>query len=534
MSEEYIDYSSNKHKEITRHNSFTLVIGSHYFIIKNPNSRILRLLYLFSLKFIVDDSYPTFGNPNNRFKKKIDPVIFGNKIEDDSEFRFHIGQLSIFKNFISNNGVTEGTYETINIPLYTPADIDISLLPKWELRDYQIKAMNFSLEEEKTYNKSRFISLPTGTGKTVTSMAIAGQLKKRIVICILPAYIDKWHKDVLELTNVKEEEICIIQGSPSLIKLLEETQTNEVSYKVYIISLRTLQVFYKKYEESKVNLNELGYVCNPEEMYNLLDIGLIIIDEAHRHLHSVYKLLIYSNVPKVLALSATFISDSSMIEKMQKVMFPMEIRFNDIKMKKYIKVYSISYRFKDMDGSKIVTTERGSRSYSHNAFEKSLIRDKGTLYGYLRLINSIINKGFNQNYIEGDKLIIFASSVKMCTIITDFLANFYPHYDVRRYVEKDPYENIIEPDIRVTTVLSGGTAIDIPNLRMSIMTSSILSKVSNLQALGRLRELKDRDVKFFYIYSEQIYKQVLFHKNKMLIFEDRVKSIKEFSTSMLV
>jgi superfamily II DNA or RNA helicase len=122
----------------------------------------------------------------------------------------------------------------------------------------------------------------------------------------------------------------------------------------------------------------------------------------------------------------------------------------------------------------------------------------------------------------------------MCTEYTKVLKDRYPDLDVRRYVEDDPYENIIEADIRVTTVQSGGTAIDIPKLRVAIMTVSIDSPVSNLQALGRLRELKDRDVKFYYLYCVQIPKQVQYHRNRKLLFEPKVASVVELHYPTLI
>ena len=94
-------------------------------------------------------------------------------------------------------------------------------------------------------------------------------------------------------------------------------------------------------------------------------------------------------------------------------------------------------------------------------------------------------------------------------------------------MEDDPYENAIEADIRVSTVLSGGTAIDIPNLRTALMTNSIQSPVSNLQALGRLRQLKDRDVTFSYMVNFHIPKQVDYHNRKKELFADRAVSFKE-------
>jgi superfamily II DNA or RNA helicase len=129
--------------------------------------------------------------------------------------------------------------------------------------------------------------------------------------------------------------------------------------------------------------------------------------------------------------------------------------------------------------------------------------------------------------MENDKLVVFCASIDMCTEYTKHLKEEFPDLDVRRYVEDDPYENVIEADIRVTTIQSGGTAIDIPNLRVAIMSVSVDSPVSNLQALGRLRELKDRDVKFYYLYCLQIPKQVGYHRNRKLLYQPKVASINE-------
>jgi ERCC4-related helicase len=111
--------------------------------------------------------------------------------------------------------------------------------------------------------------------------------------------------------------------------------------------------------------------------------------------------------------------------------------------------------------------------------------------------------------------------------MTKYLKKKYPQLDVRRYCEDDPYEDVIEPDIRVTTILSAGTALDIPQLITVIMTNSVNSPVANLQTLGRLRELKDREVCFYYLFCEEIKKHVEYHHARKDLFYDRVENIKE-------
>jgi superfamily II DNA or RNA helicase len=355
------------------------------------------------------------------------------------------------------------------------------------------------------------------THNTVTSLISASDLNTRIVIILLSGYMDKWVDDLLGIFPIDKKDIMYIKGSKSLKGLINLATDNKLQSNFIIISLDTIQNYFKTDEET-FDITEEGYECRPEYFFPLLKAGVMIIDETHQHIHAVYKLMCYTHIPKIIALSATLISDDPSIKLMHTVMFPKEIRFDHIKLNKYIKVYAISYEIQKKNLFKVKTTEYGSNTYSHLAVEKSIIKHR-------ELLNSYVD------YVKNDKLIIFASSIAMCTEITNFLKKKLPKYDVRRYVEKDPYENVIDADIRVTTILSAGTALDIPNLRATIMTNSISSSVSNVQTLGRLRDLKTRDTKFYYLYSSSIKKHIQYHQEKMLLFRERVLSIKEFKTT---
>lgn len=361
------------------------------------------------------------------------------------------------------------------------------------------------------------------THNTVTALITTSKLHHRTMIMVLSGYVDKWIADVEKTIDIDPGDIIVIQGSQSLKNLTY----SEPSAKFIIVSLNTIKNYFKAYEEHPTDMEALGYAYPPEELCERLDIGNIIIDEVHQHLHAVYKLLTYTHVPKVIALSATLISDDPIIKIVQQRMFPKEIRFDKIKFDQYIHCYSMSYFFNDMNKEKIRTTEFGSKNYSHNAFEKSLMRRHNVLMNYYKMIDNMIRLGYLEQYQRGDKLAIYVSSIAMAESLTNWLKQKYPDLDIRRYVEQDPYENVIDADIRVTTVLSAGTAIDIPNLTTVIMTINMKSSVFNLQTLGRLRKIEGRDVKFYYIFNQQIPKHHEYHKHRMEIFSDRVESIKE-------
>lgn len=515
--------------QVEKDHLLEIVIYSHFFKILNPSPRIIQLILKFCGKYAISSMEKDKHTNRNVQKYK----VFAARTKDNSEFRFHIGQLEDFIQTLEYNYVMSDVYSVKYEPLYTPLPIDVAMNPGWELRDYQQEIHDFLIAEDANDNKSRLVSLQTGKGKTLVSLAAIGTIKSRTIIGILPSFMDKWGGDVTDVLNVKSKEVMIIRGSAQLKGLIALATNGKLHAKFVIVSLRTIQNFFKAYELDKdASLDEYG--CLPEDLCKLLQVGNMIIDETHMQLHAVFKMLLYTHIPKVIALSATLITEDPVIRKIHHVMFPKEIRFDKMPLDKYIRVFSMAYQFKDLPNAKIRTNEFGSNTYSHIAFEKSVMKNQEILRNYMKLIDYVINIGYIDGYILGDKLIIYAASIAMCNEIMKYLKNRYSKYDIRRYVEEDPYENVIDADIRVTTILSAGTAIDIPGLRTTIMTNSIQSPVANIQTLGRLRKLPDRDVKFYYLFCDQLRKQVDYHNKKIELFSDRALSHKEFRYPMSI
>jgi superfamily II DNA or RNA helicase len=234
-----------------------------------------------------------------------------------------------------------------------------------------------------------------------------------------------------------------------------------------------------------------------------------------------------------IGLSATFLSKDSFVLHIQKTMFPKEFRYDKVKMPKYIKLYSIAYSFDNMREAKIKTTSWGSNTYSHVEYEKSILKRKRSCENYLEVVASISNMLCEDQLEEGDKYLIFASMKEMCIAIKEKLTPIYKDLKVSTYLSGDPRSNI-DSDIIISTLGSAGTALDIPNLRRVLMTTSVDSPVANKQALGRLRDLssKGKDVKFAYIYCEQLSKQKQYHHAKQKLFAESVVYHKDLYYSL--
>lgn len=498
---------------------FHLTFYSHFFKLTQIQARALPIIN----RFCMQNAIKQWVKENRRNVLKVTKV-FAVRTRDKKEYRFHIGQLEDFYKALQMDHITSDMYTSDRKPMYVPTNVYPVVQSGWVLKDYQEEAHTFIIDESGDDNHSRLVAMATGTGKTFTALFCTQTLKTRTLIVVLSGYVDKWVQDIEKTIVVEKGDIVVVQGGKSM----KDLTYSENTAKYIVISLNTIKNYFKAYEEHPGRIEDDGYAYPPEELCERLDIGSIIIDEVHQHLHAVYKLLTYTHVPKIIALSATLMSDDMLIKHIQHQMFPKEIRFDKVKMDQYIRCYATSYFFNDINKEKIRTTEFGSNTYSHNAFEKSVLRRHHVVENYMKLINNLLHTGYIEHYKHGDKAAIYVSSIAMADYTTQWFKRKYPDLDIRRYVEDDPYENVIDADIRITTVLSAGTAIDIPNLVAVIMTINMKSSVFNLQTLGRLRKIPGRVVKFYWLYCSQLGKHKEFHDHRKEIFQDRVESIKEF------
>jgi superfamily II DNA or RNA helicase len=463
-------------------------------------------------------------NERGRWISKLDKV-YATRTKDGLEYRFNINSLPDFLEFMQTNYVTDKMFVTETVPLLAQEHIDIPLQKHWKLREYQEPVFNHALDISET--RTKLIDMQTGKGKGGTSLAVISKLGYRTVVIIKPAYIEKWFIEIQEVLQIKPKEIMTVQGSDQLRGLFDMAHHGLLKSKFILISNRTYANYIKAYETNQHSEEFLSYGCHPDDFYHTLKAGILLIDEVHQDFHLNFKVLLYAQVQLAICMSASLMHHNHFMEKMYEIAFPKDKRYKGLELDRYLKVFPVNYHFKNL--KYVRTTEYGKTTYSHMAFEKSIMHNKLMMNNYVSMIKFWIEYGFIKDYKQGDKVLIFASSIAMCTELTRRFKAMYPRFDVRRYVEDDPYENIINADMTITTILSGGTAIDVPNLRMALLTINVDSIQSNIQSSGRLRKLPDRDVKFFYLYCDQIQKHKDYHHRRSELLKDRVSLIKELA-----
>jgi superfamily II DNA helicase RecQ len=230
-------------------------------------------------------------------------------------------------------------------------------------------------------------------------------------------------------------------------------------------------------------------------------------------------------------LSKTHRDQYQGISDVQDSLFPRQTRFLEKTMAKHTHVMSFGWNIHDIRNSRVVWNNRGKTMFSQTALEKSIRKNRRVLKNYLELIYRILEMTYIKEYVDGDTAIIYAHTIKMCQQIRDYVAERLPHLDVRTAIGGDPYENRHEGTIVVTTEGSLGTGTDKKNLRTVVYTVNRSSPVAVDQTAGRLRDLRNRDTKFAYMFCTQIPKTVQYHKEKAQVLLQRAKSIRHFTVN---
>lgn len=458
--------------------------------------------------------------------------VFVGVTRERSEFNFHINDLDRLINFLGNHGINERQIHKVYHDLYTPTTVSFDYIDSRSPRDYQAPIIEYIKEP----GKFKVVTLDPGRGKTFIALSAIRDLKVRTFFCIKAMYIEKWVGDAEEAFSFKKGELLVIKGTASLQRLMEIAKAGELEAKIILCSNVTFQLFIKKYEMFPERLEEMGFPFTPHEFFEQLGVGLRVVDETHEFPHFNMRLDCYSHVPKVLGLSGTLLSDDAFLNRVYETMFPPEMRYNDNDRDVYMTVDALFYRMPNAD-DRVAFMNHAMKSYSHIKFEQSIMKSKRLTQAYVNMVCDIVLRRFVEIRQDGQKMVIYFATVDFCTIATEELKRRHPTLNVTRYVSDDDYSEMLECDIIVSTLKSLGTAIDVPGLRVGLMTDALGSMQANLQCAGRLRRMKDwPDVspEFLYLVNGDIQRHVDYHEKKRDIFKGRVVAHHETITGYVV
>ena len=465
-------------------------------------------------------TYTWVWNPHTKRNVREIDKVFASSIVHSGSYRFNINTLRSFILVLGQRGIVKDNIDLSFDKDYEIADLEMIMNDEFIARAYQNTYVDILTNNDA--NKYKLVDLEMGKGKSFIAMLALSILNSRAILLLLPKYIDKWIFDVQKLTDTTADEIFVVQGAKGIHQLLNEVADvgiDNLDYKFIILSSTTMQNYIRSYEKVS-HIDEFDYSVPPQDFTRALGVGVVMNDETHQHFASIHKSMLYLDAKLFIGLSATLETNDPYITNMYNIMFPNDSRISNIvKPVPYIDVYAIRYEITTVKHLQF----KRQQGYNHNLFESSLMRNSVLLRDYLDMIIHYLKVGHVERAKPGQKCLIFCASVNFCTMLTNYIAKLYPDKDVRRYVADDPYENVIDAEICVSTVISSGTAIDIPKLVTVIQTISISSIQANKQSYGRLRD-NGGDERFYYLYSRTIPNQVKMHGDRVNILKPLAKN----------
>lgn len=503
----------------------TIVVASHHFVVRNITARATEAIVGSPERVGFAQKYVQYGIvripvPGRRPILKRGPVrTFATATADRREYRFHINVLPAFEQHLSQHHIKGDMIEWLVREIKSGVAVELPIFSHWSDRDYQEPVIEYLCAPPPP--RSKFVDLQTGKGKSFCAMRAIAESGQRAVFLLRPGFIDKWIIDIRKTYDIPIEDVMVVRGGESLMALLEMARTGTMDAKIVLVSNKTFQIWLKLYKELGVATLDMGYACLPEEFFEFVGATWRVIDEVHLDFHLNFLIDLYTHVERSISLSATLLSDDDFVNGMYELAYPLHERYQGPAYDKYVNAQAVMFTLTE---PKLVRwKDPATKAYNHHLFEASILRHPQMRENYFRLITQVVRGTWmTPTYQSGEKAIVFCVSIAMCTALVEYLRRQFPGKDIRRYVEDDPYQDLMDADIRVTTVGSAGTGVDIDNLTSCVLTQALASSQGNIQGFGRLRKLKSGKTPIFaYFVCTDIPKHLDYHERKRKLLELR-------------
>ena len=497
-----------------------LTIYSHHFTISNMTIAAKHAVWDYLGTLV---SYSTRKNRFGQIERKKDKV-YAAANHNRSCVRIHINLYDEFIRFMFKKNFKESYFDRKVIEEPKAATAEFEMNPIFTARDYQIP----QIEYVKAEGNAKILTLQTGKGKTYCALQSIADIGLRTIIVIPAKYLPKMIINVNESFG-DDVDLCYIRNGKELRMACMLAADGEFNHDITIISSTLMYNYFKEY--ATVHPDEFSYDVVPEEFYEKCGIGVRLIDEVHENFHFNFKCDLYTNIYKTLNLSATVESDNPTTQKMIDAMFPVDMRSPALEYDRYCAITALMYAWENTDK---IRYSRGGM-YSHNVYEDWIRSSKKRLKTYLDLIVELTVDYYYTKKVDNQKCLIFAASVEMCKLMKAALSDKFPELKVSTKVQDDEFDVLDDSDIIVSTLLSTGTAVDIADLLVCIMTTALSNQQANLQAVGRLRKLKkypDTTPRFYYLNCTQVPKHHDYHVKKQEIFKHKALTYEQLDLSM--
>ncbi len=379
----------------------------------------------------------------------------------------------------------------------------------------QLEILKFILGEDKyfyTKTKSQIaINSTTGSGKTfITVAGICFTGARAIIITSSTNWLEQWKDRILEYTNLKEKDIYMLIGKPSLDKLM--ARNNPLDYQIFLASHSTIKSYGDKAGWDKV-----------DELFKFLRCSMKIFDEAHLYFDNMAKIDYHSNTKKTIYLTATPARSNKEEDIIYQEYFRNvpSIELFDEKVDPHVNYIGMLFH-SNPSPYDIKSYSKGQFNFDRNIYTSYLVQRPN----FQKIVSVIINMTLPMN---GKVLIYIGTNDAIIQVYNyiisqfPFLANAIGIYT--SITDKDVKDISLTKKYILSTTKSCGAASDIPNLICTVVLAEpFKSAVLARQTLGRCRADNS-----FYIDCVDIscYRTKMYYNKKKPVFLQYAKSCRE-------
>lgn len=346
--------------------------------------------------------------------------------------------------------------------------------------DVQKKALRFMLGKEEyrhVAGKSQLsVNLNTGKGKTylaISTIVFSGM--KSMIIMYSENLIQQWRNEILKYTNLKPKQVCVIDGSGSVHRLMAKNNNDAV---IYLVTHGTLKSYGDRNGWDKVG-----------ELFEYLKIGIKIFDEAHQNFENMMMIDYYTNVYRTYYLTATSLRSSDDENRVYQLSFKNVPSIDLFNQDEDPHTVYTAIKFNSNPTAIEKSNCKNQYGLDRNKYTNYLV-DKPVFYQVLTILMNIILK----RTAYGGKCLIYIGTNSAIEKVYNWMMSNYPelynNIGILSTLADEKHRRLaVNKRIILATTKSAGAGLDIKGLKLTIVLAEpFKSEILARQTLGRTRD----------------------------------------------
>lgn len=356
------------------------------------------------------------------------------------------------------------------------SDFKIRNLPR---DDVQKQALRFMLGKEEyrhVAGKSQLsVNLNTGKGKTYLAIStIVYTGLKTMIIMYSEDLIRQWKEEILKYTNLNQKQVCIIEGSSSIHRLM----TKDNPGVIYLVTHGTLKSYGDRYGWDKVG-----------ELFKHLKIGIKIFDEAHQNFENLMMIDYHTNVYRTYYLTATSLRSSNDENRVYQLSFKNVPSIDLFNQEEDPHTVYTAIKFHSKPTAFDKSQCQNQYGLDRNAYTNYIVENP-IFYKVLTILMNIILKRTS----DGGKCLIYIGTNNAIDIVYNWMISNYPELYgqigvLSTLVDEERRKSAKHQRIILSTTKSAGAGLDIKGLKLTVVLAEpFKSEILARQTLGRTRD----------------------------------------------